>query len=115
MVTTINPTGWVTSGSYELGLGGAIPKHQHDWEHSICLLAGSAEFEIYSGVDTGVFKMEIGIHYLMPKNIYHELRSLADNTEMVSMVDGTVNIKRRPLIQARDGGVLMADGTVVYP
>lgn len=96
--------------TYFMDKGDKIPKHFHNLPHTCTLLQGSVEIEIYDG---RLFTMEVGATEELPPVIPHEIRALVDNTMVVNVSVGAITTNGAE--QAKSGGVLLHDGTVVYP
>lgn len=99
----------VAVGVYRLNEGEKVPRHQHAWEHTIYLVQGTGEVEVY---DDKTIKMEIGENYTLPANIDHEIRAFDDKTIMIAMADDN-NVQKGSPLPAASGGVLHDDGRVV--
>lgn len=100
----------VAVGIYLMKQGDRIARHQHPYEHTLCLVTGSGQFEIY-GDGGGITDMELGHQYLLPANIDHEMRSLQDGTVMFAIADAQ-ETKLPPVYTSQHGGILMDDGTL---
>lgn len=110
----------VTSTVYILNSGEIIPKHKHPLEHTTCVIDGSSEVEIW-GDEPKIFKMTPGMSdYLLPAEMFHEIRALEDNTIIINiMVGGKAHVITDYPPQTEEelpqfGGVLLVDGTIIY-
>ncbi len=104
----------LTVSTYFLEIGEKIRRHIHTFEHSTECTLGESEVEI-EGVK--IFRMKPGdSSYMLPANIYHELRAVEDNTIIVNKSYfgghnlGTISSRSLPKYVNR---VMLEDGTIV--
>lgn len=91
----------VRASVYVLSPGEMIPRHSHDVEHTVHVLVGAAEIEIYDGRPIFMLyaKNRDYCHAILPPSIDHEIRALLPGTVLLNMMakDGKLFGPKEPV------------------
>ena len=109
MIATVQT---INRSTYTMDKGEKIPMHVHDYMHNTRVLTGRSWVEVKGVKSFGMSSADVA--YELPANIPHEITAMIDGTIVINEFEarGPINGAAPDLPRA---GVLMADGTVVYP
>ena len=108
MSVTTHRWGDVVASVFQLNDRERIPKHQHPYEHSTCVVRGSSNVCVWYPDGLVEFEMRPGDSYAtMPADIEHEITAIENDTIIINM--HTLTAPAAPGTAGADGGIAYDD------